>query len=203
MRKKWEKANERKWKERGYWKEIEKRTKGKWEEHERKMKVPAEADVEELGSGFWCPLTSFDTSFGRSSDVVRNLDEHPCGIQYFTSCSRSCLGLVPPQSSEEKVKTACLVIRYDQVHVISALMLWIIGVPVPVWFDCFSWGLMPLWRCFGSCVHNVFRQLSDNKTYQNRVCRTSASHVFGELIWLSDPIASQWDLTYFHTMGRL
>ena len=24
--------------------------------------------------------------------------------------------------------------------------------------------------------------------------------VFGQLIWLSDPTASQWDLTQFHTM---
>ena len=35
---------------------------------------------------------------------------------------------------------------------------------------------MPLWRWFGSCVHNVFPHLSHNKTCQNRVCRTSASH---------------------------
>ena len=35
---------------------------------------------------------------------------------------------------------------------------------------------MPLWRWFGSCVHNVCPHLSHNKTCQNRVCRTSASH---------------------------
>ena len=53
-------------------------------------------------------------------------------------------------------------------------MWWITGVPV--WHECFLLYLIPLWRCFGSCVHKVFPHLSHRKTFQNRVCRTSASH---------------------------
>ena len=78
-------------------------------------------------------------------------------------------------------------------------MWWITGVPI--WHECFLLYLIPLWRCFGSCVHKVFPHLSHSKTCQNRVFRTSASHwgdlAFGQLIWLPDPTASQWDLTQF------
>ena len=77
------------------------------------LPAESEADVEGLASGFSCPLTSFDTSFGRRFDVVRNLEQHPYGIQYFTSFSKFCGGLVPPQSSEEKVKAACLMITFN------------------------------------------------------------------------------------------
>ena len=60
-------------------------------------------------------------------------------------------------------------------------MWWITGVPI--WHECFMLYLIPLWRCFGSCVHKVFPHLSHSKTCQNRVCRTSASHWGWPCFW--------------------
>ena len=60
-------------------------------------------------------------------------------------------------------------------------MWWITGVPIC--HDCFLLYLIPLWRCFGSCVHKVFPHLSHSKTCQNRVCRTSASHWGWPCFW--------------------
>ena len=60
-------------------------------------------------------------------------------------------------------------------------MWWITGVPI--WHECFLLYLIPLWRCFGSCVHKVFPHLSHSKTCQNRVCRTSASHWGWPCFW--------------------
>ena len=60
-------------------------------------------------------------------------------------------------------------------------MWWITGVPI--WHQCFLLYLIPLWRCFGSCVHKVFPHLSHSKTCQNRVCRTSASHWGWPCFW--------------------
>ena len=72
-----EEVGENKWKE---MKETERTMEGNWKDNG-------------LGSGFWCPLTSFDMSFGRRSDVVRNLEQHAYGIPYFPSFSRFCGGL--------------------------------------------------------------------------------------------------------------
>ena len=60
-------------------------------------------------------------------------------------------------------------------------MWWITGVPI--WHACFLLYLIPLWRCFGSCVHKVFPHLSHSKACQNRVCRTSASHWGWPCFW--------------------
>ena len=60
-------------------------------------------------------------------------------------------------------------------------MWWITGAPI--WHECFLLYLIPLWRCFGSCVHKVFPHLSHSKTCQNRVCRTSASHWGWPCFW--------------------
>ena len=60
-------------------------------------------------------------------------------------------------------------------------MWWITGVPI--WHECFLLYLIPLWRCFGSCVHKVFPHLSHSITCQNRVCRTSASHWGWPCFW--------------------
>ena len=60
-------------------------------------------------------------------------------------------------------------------------MWWITGVPI--WHECFLLYLIPLWRCFGSCVHKVFPHLSHSKTCPNRVCRTSASHWGWPCFW--------------------
>ena len=60
-------------------------------------------------------------------------------------------------------------------------MWWITGVPI--WHECFLLYSIPLWRCFGSCVHKVFPHLSHSKTCQNRVCRTSASHWGWPCFW--------------------
>ena len=60
-------------------------------------------------------------------------------------------------------------------------MWWITGVPI--WHECFLLYLIPLWRCFGSCVHKVFPHLSHSKACQNRVCRTSASHWGWPCFW--------------------
>ena len=180
--------------------------KGKWEKHEkneRTMKgIPVEADIEELRSGFWCTLTSF--AIGRS-DVVRNLEEHPYGIQNFTSFSRFCVGVVPPQSSEEKMKAACLVIPFIwYLHVVNHRR------PGMIWcfFVRFIATLKMFWQLRPQCVSSSF-------TREN-LPKQSLSHIgiplglalllvnfFGQLIWLPDPTPSQWDLTQFHTLGRL
>ena len=114
-----EEVRESKWKDmNGYWKDGGRKLKREWKENESKMKRwwrESERNMREkwknnernscrsrcLRTEVWV-LMHFD--------VV--LEEHPYGIQYFKSFSRFCVGLVPPQSSEEKVKAACLVIRF-------------------------------------------------------------------------------------------
>ena len=140
MRKKWEKTNERKWKE------TERIMEGNWKDNG-------------LGSGFWCPLTSFDTSFGRRSDVVRNLEQHAYGIAYFTSFSRFWGG----ESS-----LCC-----DHFHLTSTC-----GESSAFQYDLFVFRKVKCHFDDGLVVASTmcFLHLSHNKTCQNRVCRTSAFH---------------------------
>ena len=60
-------------------------------------------------------------------------------------------------------------------------MWWITGVPI--WHECFLLYLIPLWRCFGNCVHKVFPYLSHKKKIQNRICRTSAPYWGWPCFW--------------------
>ena len=133
---------------------------GEWKEmrgNERNMK----GTWKQMNPKVWV-LIPFDvvryvvrTSFGRRSKQLTVSLQNPTGKSSF-SCELFLWSL-------------------------AIYMWWITGVPI--WHECFMLYLIPLWRCFGSCVHKVFPHLSHSKTCQNRVCRTSASHWGWPCFW--------------------
>ena len=147
----------------GQWKDNERKWEemnGEWKEmrgNERNMK----GTWKQMNPKVWV-LIPFDvvryvvrTSFGRRSKQLTVSLQNPTGKSSF-SCELFLWSL-------------------------AIYMWWITGVPI--WHECFMLYLIPLWRCFGSCVHKVFPHLSHSKTCQNRVCRTSASHWGWPCFW--------------------
>ena len=156
------KDNERKWEEmKGEWKEHERTMKGnerKWKENERNMKGQWKEmrGNERRMKGTWKQMNP-KVWVLIPFDVVRYVVRTSFG-------RRSKQLTVSLQNATGKI-----------------YMWWITGVPI--WHECFLLYLIPLWRCFGSCVHEVFPHLSHSKTCQNRVCRTSASHWGWPCFW--------------------
>lgn len=118
MQKKWGKTNEKKKKS----KDHERKLKREWRENERNMKRLGRNNEGNSCGNCWRTVVSvlmpFDvgwylvrTSFSCRAEVVRNLDEHPCGIQRFRSFSRLCAGWYH-HKAVKKTETNCVLIIF-------------------------------------------------------------------------------------------